>query len=285
MARRVEDLGFSTLVVPDHFDGQLSPVPALMAAADATATLRIGTLVLNNDFRHPLSLAKEAATLDLLSDGRMELGLGAGFRAADYVATGIRCHEPAVRVERLEEAVRVIKQAFASEPSTFSGQHYATSGYEGRPAPKQTPLPILIGGGGPRMLRLAGREADIVGIAANLGAKQFDVARDYVADRIEQKVQWVREGAGERFSAVELQTMVVSAQLTDDRNGALEQVAGRFGVTPEQAGDALLLLIGSVDEMTETLISRRYRFGISYIVFFDADMETVAPIVAALAAT
>jgi probable F420-dependent oxidoreductase len=282
-AKRAESLGFSILVVPDHFDNQLAPIPALMAAADATTTIRLGTLVLNNDFRHPLALAKEAATLDLLSDGRLELGLGAGFRQADYLATGIQFDESALRVNRFEEAIHIIKAAFRMQPMTFSGTHYRVSDYQSFPGPVQVPLPLMIGGGGARILRLAGREADIVGIAANLGVPQPDVGREYVSDRIAQKIEWVKQGAGERFPSIELQTLVPLVFSTNDRQGMLAQTANRLGLTPEQADDALLLLVGSVDEMVDRLIARRERFGISYVVFYADAMDAVAPVVARLA--
>jgi probable F420-dependent oxidoreductase len=280
--RRAEELGYTTLLIPDHFDGQLALVPALMAAADATTRLRLGSLVADNDFRHPLALAKEAATLDLLSEGRLELGVGAGFRPSDYAPTGIRCDEPAVRVERLEEAVLVIKGALRSQALNFSGRHYAVTEYTGRPAPVQSPIPLMIGGGGPRILRLAGREADIVGIAANLAPSQPDLGREYLSQRIEQKLQWVREGAGERFPDIELQTMVPIASVTDDSDGARAEAGARFGLTANEAADTLLLLVGSLDQMAETLMDRRRRLGISYYVFFAGAMEPLAPLVSRL---
>ena len=171
------------------------------------------------------------------------------------------------RVERLTEAVLLIKRALRSESLNFSGQHYTVTDYTGMPSPVQPSLPIMIGGGGPRILRLAGREADIVGIAANLGPSQPDLGQEYASYRIEQKLQWVREGAGGRFSDIELQTMVPIATVTNDTEGALAQAGGRFGLTPEEATDALLLLVGSVEQMAETLIVRRERLGISYYVF------------------
>jgi len=284
-ARKAEDLGYATLLVPDHFDSQLAPIPALMAAADSTSILRIGSLLCNNDFRHPLALAKEAATLDLLSEGRFELGLGAGFREADYLTTGIRYDHPAVRVDRFEEAVHLVKSALGPDPVNLSGRHYTVTDYVGLPATVQPSMPIMIGGGGPRILRLAAREADIVGIAANLGSSRPGVGRDYVADRFDEKLQWVREAAGDRLSAIELQVMVPMATVTNDRAGALALAGNRLGLTPEQASLALLVLVGSVGEVVETLIARRERFGLSYIVFFDEAMEALAPIVAVLAGT
>jgi probable F420-dependent oxidoreductase len=256
-----------------------------MAAADVTRTLRVGTLVLNNDLRHPLNLAKEVATIDLLSEGRMELGLGAGFRRSDYGPSGIPFDDPPARVDRFEEAVHLIKGAFGSSPVSLAGKHYTVTDYVGLPKPVQSPLPIMIGGGGARMLRLAGREAQIVGIAANLGSAQPNVARDYVADRVNKKLQWIREGAGDRFPGLELSNMVVIVSVTNDRKEALEQTATRFGITPEQTAEALLLLAGSAEEITETLLSRRDRFGISYIVFYDDALDAVAPIVGRLAGT
>jgi probable F420-dependent oxidoreductase len=284
-ARKAEDFGYATLLIPDHFDSQLATMPALMAAADATTTLRVGSLLCNNDLRHPLVLAKEAATVDLLSEGRLELGLGAGFREADYSTTGIRYDAPAVRVERFEESVHLVKGALGRGPLNLSGKYYRVTDYLGLPSPVQSSVPIMIGGGGPRILRIAAREADIVGIAANLASSRPEVGRDYMVDRVEEKLRWVREAAGERFSAIELQMMVPMAVVTNDRAGALAEAADRLGLTPEQASVALLVLVGSVKEMVETLISRRERFGLSYIVFFDDAMEALAPVVALLAGT
>ena len=168
-ARRAEDLGYSTLLISDHFDGQFAPIPALMAAAEDQAKFRLGSLVANNDFRHPLVLAKEAATQYLLSEGRLELGLGAGFRKSEYAATGIRCDEPVVRVERLTEAVLLIKRALRSEPLNFSGLHYTVTDYTGMPSPVQPSVPIMIGGGGPRLLRLAGGKPTSSGLRPTWG--------------------------------------------------------------------------------------------------------------------
>ena len=148
-ARKVEDLGYSTLLVPDHFGDQLAPVPALMAAADATTSLRIGTLVFDNDYRHPFVLAKEAATLDLLSGGRLELGLGAGWMRTDYDESGIAYDRPGLRVDRFAEGVAVVAGLLQADgPFSFSGTHYTVTEHTLTPRPVQRPRPPLILGGG-----------------------------------------------------------------------------------------------------------------------------------------
>ena len=171
-ARTIEDLGYSTLFMPDHFvDAALAPMVALPFAAAATTTLRIGMLVLGNDYKHPAVVAKEAATLDVLSDGRLEFGLGAGWMTADYDALGLTYDRPGVRIDRLAEALAVVKGAWGDGPFDFAGEHYTINAYDGLPTPVQRPRPpILVGGGGQKLLRLAGREADIVGINPILSA-------------------------------------------------------------------------------------------------------------------
>lgn len=287
-ARQAEDLGYSTLFMPDHFTDQLAPVPALMAAAGATTGLRVGTLVLDNDYKHPVVLAKEAATLDLLSDGRLELGIGAGWMKTDYDESGIAYDPPAVRVDRMQEGLRVLKGCFGDGSFSFSGNHYTISGYDGQPKPVQKPHPpILIGGGGRRVLGIAAREADIVGINPNLkaGAITPDAARDATAASVARKLQWVRETAGERFDDIELNCLIFMAMVTDDRQATAENLAGMFGLTPEEALDIPMALVGTVDEIAETLEKRRAEFGFSYVVLQDGAMEALAPVVARLAGT
>jgi len=180
LARKAEDLGYSTLFMPDHFGDQLAPVPALMAAADATTTLNVGALVFDNDYKHPLVLAKEMATQDVLSGGRLEIGLGAGWMEADYRAAGMAYDRPGVRIDRFAEGLAVIKGAMADGPFSFSGDHYTITDHDGRPKPVQQPHPpLLIGGGGRRVLSIAAREADIVGINASMaaGARASDRGR------------------------------------------------------------------------------------------------------------
>ncbi|MDQ2650217.1 MAG: TIGR03621 family F420-dependent LLM class oxidoreductase, partial [Actinomycetota bacterium] len=237
-ARKAEDLGYDTLFMPDHFGEQLAPVPALQAAADATTTLKVGALVFDNDYKHPVVLAKEMATLDVLSGGRLEFGIGAGWMKSDYDQSGIPMDAPGVRVSRMEEGIAVLKGCFADGPFSFAGDHYQITELNSLPKPVQRPgPPFLIGGGAKRVLSIAAREADIVGINPNLrsGAVDKETVADATAESFDQKVAWVREAAGPRFDDLELNLLVFVAVVTDDRQAMAEMLAGGFGVTPEAA--------------------------------------------------
>ena len=285
-ARRVEELGYSTLFVPDHFGEQVAPMPALMAAAAATTTLRVGPLVLDNDYRHPVVTAKEAATIDLLSGGRLELGIGAGWMRTDYDQAGMPYDRAGVRIDRFEEGLRIIKGLLGDGPVTVQGDHYTVTGLEGHPKPVQRPHPpILIGGGGRRVLSIAAREADIVGINPNLAAGEVnaDVARDAMADALAEKVSWLRDAAGDRFDDLELNVLTFVAMITDDRQAMAEQLAPAFGVDPAMALESPQIMVGTVDEIVDDLQMRRDTYGISYIVVQEAGFEAMAPVVARLA--
>jgi probable F420-dependent oxidoreductase len=286
LAREAEDLGFSSLLAADHFDDQLAPLPALMAAAAATTRLRVGSLVLDNDYKHPVVTAKEAATLDLLSDGRLELGLGAGWMTTDYERSGIELDPPSVRIDRLEEALAVLKGLFEGEPFSFEGKHYTISELAGTPLPAQRPHPpLIIGGGGPRLLGLAAREADIVGINPNLRSGKVDeaTARDGVAATTDRKVTWVREAAGERYADIELNFLIFACVVTDDRPSTLEAFASAFGLSPDELADYPHAWVGSEEEICEQLQEARRRWDTSYFVVQGPDaMRTAAPIVARL---
>jgi probable F420-dependent oxidoreductase len=289
-ARRIEGLGYSTLFVHDHFadDGAPAPMVALSFAAAATTTLRVGMLVLGNDYRHPAVVAKDAATLDVMSDGRLEFGLGAGWMTADYEALGLPYDGHGVRIDRLAEALAVVKGAWGDGSFDLAGEHYRISGYDGLPKPLQQPRPpILVGGGGPKLLRLAGREADIVGINPILraGVIGADAAKDTLGDSTRRKVGWVREGAGERFDDLELQIRYFVAAVTDDARGLAEALAPGFGVSPDTALTSGAVLAGSVAEVCDTLARRRDEWGVSYVVFGDDQYEEFAPVVARLAGT
>ena len=287
-ARRAEDLGYSTLSMPDHFGDQLAPVPALMAAADATTTLRIGTLVFDNDYKHPLVLAKEAATLDLLSDGRLELGLGAGWMKSDYEQAGMPYDPPGVRVDRFVEAVQVIKGLMADGPFDFEGSHYTIRGHDGRPKPVQRPHPpIVIGGGGRRVLSIAGREADIVSVNPDLreGLGGAESAPNMVPEMTSRKVQWVREAAGDRFDQLELNVLIGFLVITDNPRPIVEAMAPAFGgISPDDALHVPGCLVGSIDFMVEELQWRREEWGFSYI-GLEGDVEAFAAVVSRLAGT
>lgn len=289
LAREAEALGYSTLFVPDHFGGQLAPGPALTAAAGATSDLRVGTLVLDNDYKHPVVTAKEMATIDLLSGGRLELGIGAGWMASDYEQSGIPMDPAAARVERLAEGLAVLRGLFAPGPFSFAGKHYRITDLDGQPTPAQAPHPpLIIGGGGPRVLALAGREADIVGVnpAIRSGRVDADAARDGSADLTDRKVGWVREAAGDRYDDIEVQMLLYACVVTDDRAGTLETLAPLFGFDPDELAGYPHALVGSVDQIADDLVARRDRWDASYLVVQGPDaMRAAAPVVARLAGT
>jgi probable F420-dependent oxidoreductase len=289
IARRAEGLGYSTLLIGDHVADYLpvsgsSPLLALAAAAEATNTLRVGTAMLANDFRHPAILAKDTATLDLLSGGRFELGLGAGWHRPDYDQLGLQYDRPSIRVKRLEEALTIIKACWAGDQFDFVGDHYSISGYAGTPRPIQTPRPpILVGGGSERVLRLAGREADIVGVHVSTATiTTGTTTADTSDDQTRRKLEWIREGAGHRFNEIELQ-MMCFAQVTANREAA----ASAFAVGNNGTADELLtsagVLIGTVEELCDVLERRRDAWGVSYVTVQAGAVDEFAPIVARLA--
>lgn len=286
VARKAEDLGYGGLTVADHLDTGPAPIPALMAAADATTTLRIGTMVLANDYVHPVVVAKEAATLDLLSGGRFELGIGAGWMTSDYEQSGIPLDPPGVRIARLEEALGIIKGLFADGPVTAHGEHYRVTGLEGLPKPVQRPHPpIVIGGGGRKILSLAAREADIVGINIALWAGRIDESAGPSAtqEATAQKVRWLHEAAPDRFAGLELQTRVHLAMIDDDRRAVAEAVGPALGLTPEQALGTPHALVGTLEEIVEQCHAWRDGFGISTFGLAADAIDDFAPVVAALA--
>ena len=287
-ARRVEELGYSTLFVPDHFGEQLAPITAMATAAAFTDRLSVGSLVFDNDYRHPVVLAKEMASIDSVFPGRVEVGIGAGWMASDYRESGIPMDPPKVRVDRLIEAVDIIRGLWSGEPVDHHGTHYDITGLIGHPAPA-TPggPPLIIAGGSPRMLRFAGANGDIVGVNPSIhsGEIDADAARDGLADRMDRKFEWVAEGAGDRLDEIEFNAWVPVVAITDDATAVAELVAPGFGLAPEQATEALdspMALIGSEDEIVERLEQRRDRWGFSYFVVQNDDALTLAPIVARL---
>jgi probable F420-dependent oxidoreductase len=289
LARRAEDLGYSTLFLPDHFEDQLAPVPALVAAADATSTLRVGTLVWGNDYKHPVVLAKEAATIDVLSGGRLEFGLGAGWLNTDYERAGIGKDPAGVRVARLGEALNVVRGLWGDGPFSFSGKHYRITDLDGLPKPVQrSGPPVIVGGGRPRVLALAGQHADIVGLnpALTKGVVDAEAAHDTIPERLDEKVRWLREGAGERFDDLELNILVFLVNVADGARSELEGTASLFGVTPEQLVASPYAWVGSVGEVCDDLRAARDRWGTSYfVVQGEAAMEAAAPVVAELTGT
>ncbi len=288
-ARKAEDLGYNTLLMPDHFGDQLAPVPALAAVAAATTTLRMGALVFCNDYRHPVVLAKEAATLDVLSDGRFELSLGAGWMRTDYDQAGIPYDHPAVRVARFEEAVKIVQGLLRTDgPFNFHGEHYEVLGHALAPAPLQKPgPPLIIGGGGKRVLSFAARHADIVSVNVNLreGTGGVETAADATPERTRTKVGWVREAAGDRFDDLELNSLIGFVLVTGDAAGLAGQMAPAFGIDAADALHVPLALVGTLDEMADELEWRRDEYGISYWSIESDAWEALGPVVEKLAGT
>ena len=296
-ARKAEELGYATIGAGGHpgLGQYISPLPAMMAIADATTTVRLGCLFAN-DFQNPVLLAMAAATLDFLSDGRLELGIGSGWHARDYAVCGIPFDPPRVRIDRLAEAVTLIKRLFNDGPVTFTGSHYQVEAADLLLKPTQQPHPpLFIGGGGRRILTLAAREADIVGLdpkATAAGAKDLATA---TAEAVDQQVAWVREAAGVRFPDLELHISVLAVVVTDDRRTAAEQVEATIAGLPPSlvanplSADQILewpqALIGTVEQIVEDLQARRERYGISYIGIPGESMEAFSPVVARLHGT
>jgi probable F420-dependent oxidoreductase len=288
LARRAESLGYATLYIPDHFGDQFGPLVALTVAAEATTTLRVGSLVLDNDYRHPVVLAKEIATLDLAAEGRLEVGLGAGWMTSDYEESGLPYDSPKVRIDRMVEGLAVMRGLWANERFSFSGTHYQVTGAQGLPRPHSDPHPpILIGGGSKRILTIAGREADIVGVNMDLRSGRIDA--DTVAgahpDRWDERVGWVREAAGDRFDDLDLQMLTFVVMVGTPKKEAMEQVAPLFGLAPEVMADIPAGMAGTVDEICDDLGRRRERWGFNYVVVHDAELDDFAPVVERLAGT
>jgi probable F420-dependent oxidoreductase len=288
-ARRVEDLGYSVLTMPDHLTDMLAPIPALVSAAEATRHLRIGTMVLNNDFRHPVLLAREAATVDLLTGGRLELGLGAGHMQAEYDQAGMRYDAGATRVERLSEAVTIIKGLLAGAAMTFSGRHYRVTEHTIHPLPVQRPRPpILIGGQARRLLTLAAQQADIVGLTGIIfrhGGAELELS-GFTAAAVDERLRLVREAAGAGSAKLELNALVQRVIVTDDRRGVADELTRRWPrLSPDDILESPYVLVGSIDQMVEDLHARRQRWGISYYVTHEPYLDALAPVVTRLAGT
>ncbi|HEY6540795.1 MAG TPA: TIGR03621 family F420-dependent LLM class oxidoreductase [Ktedonobacteraceae bacterium] len=286
-ARLAERLGYSTFLIPDHLGDQFDTPLALALVAQATSTLRIGSLVFANDFRHPALLAKTAATLDVLSGGRFELGLGAGWMQSEYERIGLAFDPPGIRIERMVEALQIITGLFSDEPMTFSGVYYQVAGMRGSPSPLQRPHPpILLGGSGKRILSVAAREADIVniiprGMVEPGSAQRIDLS-DAGATSLAQKVAWIREAAGERFQSLELNLFILDMALNDRQGDGADRLAHRFALSREQVLKSPHLLVGTVNHIVDRLQETRAKYGISYLVIFDEYIEQFAPIVAQL---
>ena len=288
MARKTEDLGYSTLYVPDHLDDQWAPMIALAVAAEATTTLKVGTLVLDNDFRHPVVLAKEAATLDVVTGGRFEFGLGAGWMTTDYAQSGIVMEPASVRIAKMAESLEIMRSMWTTGRATLAGEYYTVTEALGTPTPVTAGgPPIVIGGGSKRILTLAGQHADIVSIVPSLAAGVIgpDMATGAVIEKYTDRVAWAKEAAGERADQLEFQCWTAVVQVVPNAAELFETLAPAFGLTPAQLAAAPIALVGTTDEIAETLQKRREELGFSYIVVHEAEMDALAPVIAELAGT
>jgi probable F420-dependent oxidoreductase len=284
-ARMAEDLGYSTLYVSDHLGAQFGPLVATTVAAEATSTLHVGTVVLNNDLRNPVVLAKEIATLGLAAEGRVEVGLGAGWLRSDYEQAGIEFDKPAVRIDRLAESVAVMKRLWSEGEATFAGRYHSVRDARCDPRPDSPPR-VIIGGGSRRILSLAAKQADTVGVNTSLasGVNPSDLASQATFDHYDRCLSWMREAAPDRFDAIELQIMAFATRVVASRRAAV-RTATMLGLPGEDALELPIVLIGTADELCERLLERRKRWGFTNIVVPAEAMESFAPVVAQLAGT
>lgn len=288
----VQEAGFDVLTIPDHIAASLSPFAGATAAACATSRLYTGTLVLNNDLRHPVDVARETATVAAVSGGRFELGLGAGHMKSEYDAVGLRFDSGGTRVDRLIESVEVIRPLLAGEPVDVDGAHYCVRAEAGElVAAPGVPIPLLIGGNGTRVLQLAGRVADIAGFGGfshNRDATEVRLTH-FDAAGLDDRIAVVRDAAGDRFDAIELNALIQFVVHTDDREASAAELAAAFdGVSPEFLLDSPFVLLGTHEQMAETLTERQQRFGVSYWTVFDewagrnSAMPDIAKVIALL---
>lgn len=285
-ARELESLGYSTMFAPDHFDEGYGPITAMATAAMATEQLHVAPAVFGVDFRHPAMVARELASIDQLSAGRLEVGLGAGYQVNDYRAPGIPMDPPKVRVDRLIEYVAVLRGLFAEGPFSFDGEHYKITELDGTPAPyRPGGPPIFVAGGGKRMLRFAARHADIVGVNPSLPSSEMRAQsnRDATAARVDEKLDWVRDAAGSRFDDIVIHGWIKALRVTDDVQAAVESISASTGVCADDVPETPFILVGSADQIAERLRERRQRWGYSYYTVQQPVAHEFAPVLERLA--
>jgi probable F420-dependent oxidoreductase len=299
LARKAEASGFSSFHLADHIIGPgpalaatghpvqtVAAIPAMAVAAEATSTIKVGCRVLCVDYRNPVMLAKEVATLDFFSEGRLELGLGAGWLQGEYEAIGVPFDRAGVRIDRFEEVITLLRASFVEGELNIDTPHVHAVGFEAVPKPftKSGP-PIMIGGGAKRILTIAGREADIVSLNFNNSSGKLgaDGIGSSTAELTDQKIQWIKDGAGARFDQIEIEIAAYFTIVTPDGEGTRAKMAPMFGMTPEVFAEHPNALIGSVDEICDRIVERRERFGISYVSFGASVIDAVIPVVERLA--
>ena len=306
-AKKVEASGYDIITMPDHFTNQLAPIPALMSIANATSSLRIGMLVLDNDFRHPVVLAKELATLDVLSNGRLEIGLGAGWMPSDYEFSGITFEKPSSRIKKLEESIAIMKSAFTKGEFNFDGSYFKIKNYEGFPKPLQCPMPpLLMGGGGTKMLTLATKEANIISIAntktkdfgadvigrmssmARSANESFNIEPNTISKKsidslskvaVDEKVAKIHFLAGDRMPNLELNIRPFMINITNKVTIAIENLARNLNTGTQDVLENPFALIGSPEKLIDDLLRRRERWGISYVIVGADVIDSFAPVV------
>ena len=298
LVRRAEASGYSTLFSSDHYFGpgaiseatghrpvDMAPLTSIAMAAATTSSLRVGCRVFACDFHHPVVLAKEMATLDLLSEGRLEVGLGAGWVADEYAGLGVEMQTPGVRIEKLAEYAELLRAHWSGEQLDVDGRFVHASGFAGRPLPASPGgPPLMIGGGARKILGVAGRLADIVSINFNNSSGKLGGASvtSSGADQTAQKIDWIKAGAGDRFDQIELEIGAYFVAVGDTAAAQLEAIAARFGVPASELASHPHALFGTVEQICDTLIERRQRYGVSYVTVAQRHLDEFSPVVAAL---
>jgi probable F420-dependent oxidoreductase len=282
-AQRAEEIGYAVVTMPDHVSPQPAPMPALTAIAIATKSIRLGPMVMANDWRSPVLLAREAATLDWLSNGRLELGIGAGWQKHDYDQLGMPFDAPGVRVDRMVEAVEIIRDLLSGKTVTYAGRYYQLTEATCYPSPVQTPHPpLVLGGGSRRILSLAGKLADMVNVHTNLGDARRDdpsFRPDLGPESAMKRFGWVRKGAGDRFGEIELGLRLFMTAVTDQRASAAAELGARWQLDEDHVLESPYALVGSVDAIADELVRRREQYGASYFLWNEPELETMAPVV------
>jgi probable F420-dependent oxidoreductase len=279
VARFAERAGFGALLVSDHVHDQLGPIAAILKAAEATERLRVGSLVFNLDHRNPVLLAKEAATIDLFSDGRFELGVGAGWDRGEYDAAGLEYASPRIRIARLREGVTVLRRLFGDGPVTFEGEHYRVAALEGMPKPAAgSAIPILVGGGGRQVLALAAELADVVGLNVKFTADGVPEPASLTAEAVARRMSWIAEVAGRHGRRPAVHVLVQGTCVTDRRNSAADAIAARWRLSREELFDSPYFLVGTPDQIAADLVRHARMFGISRWTVSQPDMAAIAPV-------
>ena len=287
LARHFEGEGWDAISLPDHLGPQFAPVPTLAAVAAVTERVRLSMFVLANDYRNPAVLAKEVTTLDVLSGGRVELGLGAGWNGAEFASQGVAFDRPGVRIERLAEAIAVMKGTFAGEPFSYDGDHYRVKDLNVFPRPVQTDgIPFVLGGGGKRMLTLAGQQGDIVSISTNNTTRTREVggSSHLGSEVVAEQIGWVREAAGDRFGDIELHIRVFGVAVRPTREEGAEALADQLG-DPEMLLRSPFVWVGPIEAIHEQVLRYREELGISYYTVSQRHADQASPLVPLVAGT